>query len=350
MPYSNPKGRLRRLPQFLLFVCFIAWYFVARALATSAAMGLAFRFRLIAGTVLLGACFHLFLLVVGFRVLERAGGRGVPFQGVGGLPRRGTGRREWLTGFALGWGIVVVGLLPVVLLGRVHAVVSLTWDGLGVAALALAVLLVTALSHEVAFRGYPFRCLIGAVGESAAVVLMVVGAGVSAWHHAWVPGTAVIGSMLVTLLLSITWLRTWAVWLAWGLHFGLVASASVLFGLPVGDGVGFSPVVRSTVFGPEWLTGGDFGPAAAVFSLVVLLLAIPVLYRVTREYAWRYTHAPIVAGGYEVGVAAPAAHVAMEQQAAKGPGLVQILATTPNSFSANTSGVPIAPKPDGSPD
>ena len=63
---------------------------------------------------------------------------------------------------------------------------------------------------------------------------------------------------------------------------------------------------------------------------MALLVGLIVLVRVTREYAWNYTHAPIVAGGYPMEAKPPAAHVAMEQeQQNRPPALVQILPTSP---------------------
>jgi hypothetical protein len=61
---------------------------------------------------------------------------------------------------------------------------------------------------------------------------------------------------------------------------------------------------------------------------------------VTSDWAWSYTHPPIIPAGYDVTVAPPAAHVAMEQAAANAgpvnPGsLVQILPATPQSDSAD---------------
>ena len=84
--------------------------------------------------------------------------------------------------------------------------------------------------------------------------------------------------------------------------------------------------------GPRWLSGGAFGLDAALLTGAAMLAAMVVLYRETRDYAWRYTHPPIVAGGYEVTVAPPAAHVAMEK-AASPPPLVQILPATPQTQS-----------------
>jgi len=88
--------------------------------------------------------------------------------------------------------------------------------------------------------------------------------------------------------------------------------------------------------GPRWLSGGAFGLDAALPTALVMLAGMIVLYRATRDYAWKYTHPPIVAAGYEVTVAPPAAHVAMEKAAAPAP-LVQILPSTPQSRSAIAS-------------
>jgi len=81
--------------------------------------------------------------------------------------------------------------------------------------------------------------------------------------------------------------------------------------------------------------GRDYGPEGAVFTVIVLLIAVAVLIRITRDYAWDYTHRPIVAGGYAVEVPPPAAHVAMEQEVkpASAASLVQILPVTPQSRS-----------------
>lgn len=92
-------------------------------------------------------------------------------------------------------------------------------------------------------------------------------------------------------------------------------------------------MVDTRAGGPVWLTGGAYGPFAAAISILLLLAAIPVLVRVTADYAWNYTHAPIIPAGYDVTVAPPAAHSAMEAAAASQPvnpaSLVQILPVTP---------------------
>jgi membrane protease YdiL (CAAX protease family) len=341
LPLSGTPVRRSRLPHLLLFAGFAAWYYGSGALASRAANGLTPRFVEARGLV--EACCHLFLLVIGFMTLQAIARQSSSLRELTAMPKRATSGREWLTGAALGWGIVVAGLLPLMLSLRLHAEVSVRPATLGTAALTLATLALATLANDMTFRGYPFRCLTEAFGSSFAVLLVVVLAGFGRWRDPYAPGAAVATTMLLTLLLSLTWLRTHAVWLAWGMHFAMAVATGVLFGLPLAGRTEFASVVQGTSHGPDWLTGGDFGPAAGLFSLVVLVVAIPVLYRVTRDFAWNYTHAPILPAGYEVTIAPPAAHTAMEE-AAKAPALVQILPSTPQGMSGQTER-PVAPAP-----
>jgi hypothetical protein len=109
--------------------------------------------------------------------------------------------------------------------------------------------------------------------------------------------------------------------------------------LPLAGDISFGSVVDTRAVGPVWLTGGSHGPAAAAVSILVLIAAIPVLVRITDDYAWEYTRPEIVSGGYDVTIAPPAAHVAMERQVqeaeAARPPLVQIQPLAPSPSPAD---------------
>jgi hypothetical protein len=125
-----------------------------------------------------------------------------------------------------------------------------------------------------------------------------------------------------------------------GLSFAWAASTGVLFGLPLGGSNSFASLVDTRAVGPLWLTGGVYGPAAAIFSVVLLIAAIPTLIHATDEYAWQYTRPPLIPAGVAVTIAPPAAHSAMEEAApVAGATLVQILPSTPQGVSAD-----VAPK------
>ena len=134
------------------------------------------------------------------------------------------------------------------------------------------------------------------------------------------------------LLLALAYLRTHALWVGWGLHFGYRVVMAVVLGLPIIGRSDLGSMLNAQAYGPRWLSGGDFGLDAAFLTAVVLLGAMAVLHRATRDWAWAYTLPEIVAGGYEVVVAPPAAHAAMERAAAPPP-LVQIMPVTSQSYS-----------------
>jgi membrane protease YdiL (CAAX protease family) len=339
---STTQRRSERTLQLALFITSVVWFLAADTVAVRAARGISERFALDAARPLLTSIFLLFLLAVGFSILQSISRRRSSVREVIGLPRRPTARREWQLGAALGWTLVVLAVLPMVLAGTLNIQFWTKPRAFSLLLLNLITLAVAALAEEVAFRGYPFRRLIEAIGPVAATITISLLFGLG---HALNPGanwTSTVVTMLAGLLLSIAWLRTHGLWLGWGFHFAWNASMGILFGLPISGINDFASVVQTRSFGRLWLTGGAYGPEGANFTAIVLLIGIVILVRITRDYAWHYTYVPIVAAGYPMEAQPPAAHVAMEQQAqqvqqAKPPAavsLVQILPATPQTRSA----------------
>jgi hypothetical protein len=333
LPRQRPRSR-----QFALFLAAILWYLCARMLADSASAGLAGRFDLSDFQPLMDALMVLFLVICGFALLRAIERRRAPLRLTLGLPRRSTSLAEWGTGAAIGWGIAIASVIPIVLTRSLNVHFWTEPRAFELLSLSLATLAVATLAHTLAGYGYGFHRLIEATGPVRATLILVLAvAGVHAVMpvpYGTPPGTRILVDMLTTLLFCICWFRTHGLWLLWGLHFAWAASTGVLFGLPLGGDNSFSSVVDTRAGGPAWLTGGDFGPAAALFSVLLLIAAIPILVRVTSDYAWSYTHPPLIPAGYDVTIAPPAAHVAMEQAATAAQPvnpalLVQILPATP---------------------
>jgi uncharacterized protein len=333
--------RSERTLQLALFVTSAAWFLAADTVAARAARGLSERFGLGLARPLLTWAFLLFLLAVGFSILQAIAKRRSSIRAVLGLPKRATAWQEWKLGAALGWGLIVFAVLPMAVAGTLHIQFWTQPRAFSLLILNLLTLAVAALAEEVAFRGYSYRRLIEAIGPVAATTLMSLLFGLG---HVLNPG-ATWASTLVTVLagvlLSIAWLRTHGLWLGWGLHFAWNASMGILFGLPISGINDFASIVQTRAFGRLWLTGGDYGPEGAGITVVVLLIGIVALVRVTRDYAWHYTYVPIVAAGYPMEARPPAAHVAMQEQEqmaqqtrpAAPVALVQILPSTPQTRS-----------------
>ena len=335
---STTRARSERTLQLALFITSVTWFFAADTVAAHASRGLSERFALASARPLLTSIFLLFLLALGFSLLQAIANRRSGLRDVLGLPRRATSGREWTLGAALGWGLLVLSILPMAAAGSLNILLWTRPRAFSLLLLNLVTLAITALTEEVAFRGYAFRRLIEATGPVAATILMSFLFGLG---HILNPGatwTSTLVTMIAGILLSIAWLRTHGLWLGWGFHFAWNASMGLLFGLPISGITDFASVVQTRAFGHVWLTGGDYGPEAASFTVIVLLVGIVVLVRITRDYAWHYTYVPIVPAGYPMEAQPPAAHVAMEQQARPAPAgasLVQILPVTPQTRSVS---------------
>lgn len=336
---STTTRRSERTLQLALFVTSVAWFLAADTVAARAARGLSERFAVDAARPLLTSVFLLFLLALGFSILQAISSRRGSLREVLGLPQRPTARREWQLGAALGWGLLVLAVLPMAIAGTLNVQLWTQPRAFGLLLLNLVTLAVAALAEEVAFRGYAYRRLIEAIGPVAATIGMSLLFGLG---HALNPGatwTSTLVTMLAGLLLSVAWLRTHGLWLGWGFHFAWNASMGILFGLPISGINDFASIVQTRSFGQLWVTGGDYGPEGASFTAIVLLIGIAILVRITRDYAWHYTYVPIVAAGYPMEPPPPAAHVAMEQmaqQARPAPAaatLIQILPSTPQTRS-----------------
>jgi hypothetical protein len=116
-------------------------------------------------------------------------------------------------------------------------------------------------------------------------------------------------------------------WLGWGLNFGWKASRALLFGLAVNGVNSHSPVVQGDPMGPFWLTGGGFGLESSWVTFIILMLALPVVFRITRDLDFRYNVPVIVPAGIPVDLdaAARAQHeAAMGPAEPAAPALIQI--------------------------
>lgn len=257
-----------------------------------------------------------------------------------GLFSRPTAPREWALGAAVSWGMVAVIVLPMVFARALSPAFDWSTSALLTFLINLLTLAVLALTQEIAFRGYPFQRLIDAIGEAWTAVIMSLIFALVHMQNPFATRASFCTAFLFGLICSVAYIRTRALWLPFGLHFGWSASVALIFGLPLDGSFDFPAVVQTnSTQGPIWLTGGILGPAGSLFAIPVLIAGMVVLVRSTREYAWEYNVEPIIGRGYVMDAPPPEAHVKMEQAAKPAP-LVQIGPLPPPS----TVPLPMKPK------
>ncbi|MGA3160547.1 MAG: CPBP family glutamic-type intramembrane protease [Terracidiphilus sp.] len=313
-----------RFRAYMRFFIAVLWFFLARALAHHEALGLAGE----QWQPLAEQAFLLFLLLAGYAGMGFAlDSQQHPLKEQG-LPRREGWPAEAGLGMAVGWAMAVACVIPMVVSGGIAIVLNLGPSAWGWLLADIAFFALAALAEEVAFRGYGFQRFEQSVGQLGAAL------GYAAFYaivQALLPGTnhaSVAVSIVFSLVLSTAYLRTRALWLSWGINFAWKASRALVFGLAISGNNSHSPVVQGNPMGPFWLTGGGFGLDGSWVAFAVLLAALPVVYRLTRELDFRWNAPVIVPAGIPVDLSAAAKgqhETAMGTAAPAAPGLVQIL-------------------------
>jgi len=117
------------------------------------------------------------------------------------------------------------------------------------------------------------------VGVHGAVI------GVSAlfgFGHYFNPQGTVLGALgtgLWGLIFSYAYVRTGSLFFSIGLHWAANWVEGSFWGLSVSGHVFEPSLIRTTLEGPEILTGGIFGPEASLFTVVTIALGILYVMR-----------------------------------------------------------------------
>ena len=192
-----------------------------------------------------------------------------------GLPaRHDFGRNFWVGSL---WGIGFLSVMMVVLrIARVFEFGSLAIHGPRVAKFAVyyaALFLFTALFEEFLMRGYSQWILSRAIRfwPAAAILSSIFG-----YIHKGNPGeakTGLVAAGLIGFFLCLTLRRTGDLWWAVGFHMAWDWGESFLFSVPDSGAVLPGHLLRSSMHGPDWLTGGSVGPEGSylVFAIIAAL-------------------------------------------------------------------------------
>jgi membrane protease YdiL (CAAX protease family) len=186
-----------------------------------------------------------------------------------------------LLGFAMFSGVIAID----VMLGGARVEGFAGFDGL-VSALSMALL--AGVAEELIFRGAIYRLLEDGFGTLIAIVLSGVLFGLL---HAFNPGATLASTAAIAveagILLAAAYLVTRSLWLAIGLHIGWNFTEGGIFGASVSGGKSHGLI--TTVFaGPDWLTGGKFGPEASLTAVTLCVVVAVVLLAVAiRRGEWK---------------------------------------------------------------
>jgi membrane protease YdiL (CAAX protease family) len=257
---------------FLLFVVFFAVGQVLLALLP-AAMVMWVALSLLVASALLA----------GWIVLARLDGRPIGALGFALLPAV---PREIGVGLLVGGVLIGAATLLVLVSGAAHFVPDdgTVLDYVRLLVWTFAFFSLAAAWEELVFRGYPFQALVEGVGVWPAIL---ISSAAFSWLHAQNPNItalAFVNIFLAGVLLSVAYLRTRSLWFATALHVGWNWTMGSLIDVPVSgleEGLN-TPLYSAVLGGPEWWTGGAFGPEAGLAGTVALVAGTLWMLRTPR--------------------------------------------------------------------
>ena len=189
------------------------------------------------------------------------------------------GRRDLLIGLATGLVLLPATLCLIAAMGGFEFGVRALPAGriaLEASKYALIFFLV-ALAEELWFRSFTLVQLSRALSFWPAAIIM---SGLFLLSHTGNIGENPLGLLaaaLIGLVLAWSFWRSGALWFAIGFHSSWDYAESFLFGVPDSGGVLPNALMRPSIHGADWLTGGSAGPEGSLLvypSLLVLILVV----------------------------------------------------------------------------
>jgi membrane protease YdiL (CAAX protease family) len=187
--------------------------------------------------------------------------------------------RQFATGWLVGTAAIAAtcGLLLVVGLLRFE---PSTIDGewLGAAARVSLVLLPSALAEEMASRGYLLTVLRERVGTRAAVIMTSAGFGLL---HLSNPGWTLVSLSMVMLagvFLATVRIALGSLYAAWMAHLAWNWVMAVPLHAYVSGRRLEAPGYRAVAVGPQWLSGGSWGPEGGLVAALGMIGVLAYFY------------------------------------------------------------------------
>jgi membrane protease YdiL (CAAX protease family) len=141
--------------------------------------------------------------------------------------------------------------------------------------------------EELIFRGVILRIGEESLGTASALMLSAMLFAASHLGNDGVTTIGVIALFAGGITLGLTYVLSRNLWLPFGAHLGWNFALGALFGTAV-SGHEAHGAFRFVLSGPDWISGGRFGPESSIYSMVFLvLLAIALWWHAARRSGWR---------------------------------------------------------------
>lgn len=192
-----------------------------------------------------------------------------------GLPLGQAFRKPFWIGAV--WGLAGISLLVFALRGlHVFEFGPLALHGVRLARFAAfwgLMFLLVGLSEEFRFRGYAQFTLGRGIGFWPSAAALSALFGFIHLGNAGESWAGALGAMAIGVFFCITLRRTGNLWFAVGFHGAWDWGQTFLYSVPDSGMVAPGHLLRSSLKGPAWITGGAVGPEGSPLCIVIIALA-----------------------------------------------------------------------------
>ncbi len=138
---------------------------------------------------------------------------------------------------------------------------------------AIPYFILVAFNEELLFRGFIFQRLLEGFGIIFTILSLSVLFSLAHYFNPHINSLSIINIILAGILFSVAFTKTGSLWLPITLHFSWNFAEGIIFGFPVSGSIIIKSFFMFNSTGPEWITGGDFGPEGGVFATILLCVA-----------------------------------------------------------------------------
>src|SRR5882724_6687923 len=129
----------------------------------------------------------------------------------------------------------------------------------GAWAMTVGILLMSAASEELMFRGYPMQVLMKGIGALPAMVTMSTLFGVLHIFNPQASLLSTLNTVIAGFMLSLAYFKTRSLWFPYGIHLGWNLGLGPVVGFAI-SGVNLPSLWRAHLSGPDTIVGGGYGP------------------------------------------------------------------------------------------
>jgi membrane protease YdiL (CAAX protease family) len=182
--------------------------------------------------------------------------------------------KKYLKGFFVGLLMLSIVMVLISIFGKVQIVENpdpFNLRVLGIIGLLLIGYMVQGAAEEILARGWQFQVIAARYKPWLGAIISSVMFALLHGFNSGISPIALVNLFLFAILLLLFILQDRSIWAACGWHTSWNWALENIFGLKVSGSEGIVSIFKFSTQGPNYITGGDFGPEGSILTSFVLI-------------------------------------------------------------------------------